>query len=78
MNHHPKITRPTPLLLSIALALFFSGSVQAGLIDNGNTTLDTDTGLEWLDVTLTQGESYNSIVGGFGGYAALGYTHAYP
>lgn len=54
-----------------------SFNAKAALIDNGNTTIDTATGLEWLDLTLTQGVSYNAIViDGFGGYAAQGYVHA--
>lgn len=52
-------------------------NASAALIDNGNTTIDTATGLEWLDLTLTQGQSYNNIViDGFGGYAVQGYVHA--
>lgn len=49
---------------------------QAILVDNGSTTIDTVAGLEWLDVTETQGQSFNSIVGGFGGFAGQGYVHA--
>lgn len=49
---------------------------DADLIDQGDRTLDTETGLEWLDVTLTQGVSYNDIIGGFGGYVADGYRYA--
>jgi PEP-CTERM motif-containing protein len=32
--------------------------------------------LEWLDLTLTAGQSYNSIIAGFGGYVAQGYQLA--
>ena len=46
------------------------------IIDVGGSTLDNSTGLEWLDVNLTTGQSYNTIIGGFGGYAAAGYVHA--
>jgi hypothetical protein len=60
-----------------ACLLVMSFSTSAALIDNGNTTLDTATGLEWLDLTLTQGWSIDQIViQGFGGYAAQGYLHA--
>jgi hypothetical protein len=31
-------------------------------------TLDTNTGLEWLDLTLTNGISYNDVAAGYGGY----------
>jgi len=40
-------------------------------------TLDTDTGLEWLDLTETVGLSYNDIViGGAGGYTGMGFVFA--
>ncbi|PCJ23704.1 MAG: hypothetical protein COA96_11155 [SAR86 cluster bacterium] len=54
-----------------------TSSAHAGLIDNGNSTIDTASGLEWLDLTLTTGQSYNNIhTDGFGGYAASGYVSA--
>lgn len=37
-------------------------SANAVLIDQGNTTLSTDTNLEWLDLTLTEGLSYNAAL----------------
>jgi hypothetical protein len=41
-------------------ALLISGQVNAALIDNGTSMFDTGTGLEWLDLTQTQGISWNS------------------
>ncbi len=32
--------------------------------DGFNLTQDTDTGLEWLDVPLTDNQSFNDIIGG--------------
>jgi hypothetical protein len=64
------------LFITLIFLMFSAGSSHAILINNGATTIDTDAGLEWLDLTLTQGQSYNSIIGGFGGYAAQGYVHA--
>jgi hypothetical protein len=58
------------------LFLFAGFQANATLIDNGSTTVDTATNLEWLDVTATLGESYNSVIGGFGGYIADGYSVA--
>lgn len=31
-------------------------------------TLDTGTGLEWLDLTATQNQSWNTVIGGYGNY----------
>ena len=46
-------------------------------VGDGLITFDTDTNLEWLDVTETVGLSYNDIVlGGAGGYTALGFVFA--
>jgi len=62
--------------LIAAVLLTYSSFSQAMLIDNGSTTIDTSTNLEWLDVTATLGQSYNSVIGGFGGYIAAGYSVA--
>jgi hypothetical protein len=59
-----------------SMPLFSGSSVPATLIDNGTSTTDNATGLEWLDITLTVGQSYDSIIGGVGGFAAQGYVHA--
>lgn len=45
----------------LALSLF-SGNGYAILIDNGSSMIDTDTGLEWLDLTQTLGISVNDAV----------------
>lgn len=39
-------------------------------------TLDTNTGLEWLDLTLTVGQSYSAVAGGSGGWVGLGFGFA--
>jgi YVTN family beta-propeller protein len=46
------------------------------LIDNGDTTIDTASGLEWLDLTFTQGVSAQDVLAGFGGYIYDGWTFA--
>lgn len=43
--------------LLITLAAFTVGTSHAILIPFGNTTVDTDTGLAWLDLTVTEGLS---------------------
>jgi hypothetical protein len=53
------------------------GTGHAELIDSGATTLDTETGLEWLDVTETLGVSaFDIIVNGYGNLVADGWGHA--
>ena len=41
--------------------LFFSAIANATLIDNIDWSTDTDSGLDWLDVTNTVGRNYNEI-----------------
>jgi hypothetical protein len=38
----------------------------------GNTTYDPNTGLEWLDLSLTAGQSYSSVLNGWNGYTSTG------
>ena len=55
------------LLRQIVGALLMSsvGCATAGLIDNTTYTTDTVTGLDWLDLTVTRGLSYDDVVGQF-------------
>jgi hypothetical protein len=39
---------------------------SAAIIDMGDITRDTTTGLDWLDLTITRGRSYNDISSKFG------------
>ena len=64
------------MLVAATIAAASIGSTNALLVDQGMNTLDTDTSLQWLDLTATVGESSNSVAGGFGGYYAAGYRHA--
>jgi beta-glucanase (GH16 family) len=52
------------------------GNSTSTLVDNGSTTLDTATGLEWLDLTLTQGVTAQDVLAGYGGYIADGWAFA--
>lgn len=55
--------------------LIFPNYVSANLVEygllhqeDGLLTLDTQTGLEWLDLTATRNISYSDVIGGYGGY----------
>ena len=57
------MTFPVKFLAVIA-SIFFSFSVQAApvdFVDNGNSTTDGLSGLEWLDVNLTAGRTYFDV-----------------
>lgn len=66
------------LLLAAAILLHPNAATGAlPLVDQGDTTFDPNTGLVWLDLRLTQGQSYNSIRNGYGNYTtSLGYRFA--
>jgi hypothetical protein len=51
----------TSLVFS-SLLLISAGSVNAALVDNGNSLIDTDTNLEWLDLTQTKGWTVNQAL----------------
>lgn len=49
-------------IFSIALATaIFSNTASAVLIDNGTFVTDTDTGLDWLDLTQTVNTDYSVV-----------------
>ena len=50
----------------VLAGLSLSLTANAVIIDLGNITRDTDTGLDWLDVTETRGLSYNQVTAQFG------------
>lgn len=50
-----------PSLWLAGLSMAASVSASAAIIDLGNITRDTDTGLDWLDVTVTRGMAYNQV-----------------
>lgn len=43
---------------------------------DGLVTRDTETGLDWLDLTATLNLSYNDIEADLGGWISLGFRHA--
>ncbi len=60
-------------LVGLTLAL----SSHAAILDLGTITRDTDTGLDWLDVTETRGLSYNQVAAQLGdGGDYEGYRYA--
>jgi len=46
-------------LVTITTALAFTLNVNASLIDNGSYTTDDVSGLDWLDLSSTAGQSYS-------------------
>lgn len=48
-------------VLVASVCLMLLSGAQAAIVDNGMTTLDTTTGLEWLDLTETVDYSFNGV-----------------
>ena len=64
--------------LVISLMLFGAMPSQAStLVDQGNNTYDPNTGLVWLDVTLTTNRSYNNVVANLNNPADVVYGYRY-
>jgi hypothetical protein len=51
------MTRTKSTCLAILSILLSPVAANAGLINAGNSTIDTSTGLEWLDMDITEGNS---------------------
>jgi hypothetical protein len=67
--------------LLVLTGMFFNAEaalVEMDLATSGDAfiTLDTDTNLEWLDLTLTTGHSFDSVIDGYGGFIDLGFRYA--
>jgi len=53
------------------------GAAAATLVDNGTTTLDSNTNLDWLDLNQTLGYSYNQVITNSGvNFIAEGWRYA--
>ena len=64
-------------LIVIASMFLFSSTSNAAIIDNNTFTTDTESGLDWLDVTFTVDRSYNDVssqVGGSGDFEGWRYA----
>ena len=69
------------LILCVFFVTFLTSPANATLISkdfassgDGLLTFDSDTGLEWLDLSETLDQSYNDIIGGYGGFTT---THSF-
>jgi len=50
------------IILSSVLCLAPITTLKADIIDHGMFITDTETGLDWLDVTISLNESYNEVI----------------
>jgi hypothetical protein len=62
---------------ALVTAMLGPTAASAALLDLGNTTQDTSTGLEWLDVTLSTNKSFDEVSSQFNvGGEFFGYRYA--
>jgi hypothetical protein len=59
-----------------ALTIFLAPLANATLISNTSYFTDTNTGLDWLNNQPLAGQSYNSVLNGYGGYTTSGWRFA--
>ena len=79
-------TRLLHVLVTTALFILFTGTVNAALTSDdaplfgaGSVTVDSSTNLAWLDLTLTEGKSFNEVFSQLGvGRMYSGYRFATP
>jgi len=64
------------LVLYALTSLFLAQGATAALIDNGDTTLDTSSGLSWLDLTESIGFIPSQVLAGDGGFLSDGWSIA--
>lgn len=74
---------PSPALLAAFALVLVALPARAALEErdlatpgDALITLDTNTGLRWLETTLTLGQSYDDVAAGAGGWVADGWRHA--
>ena len=63
-------------IVCTAFLLTVGYGAQAALVDNGGFTSDTDTGLDWADLSATAGLSYNDAGTVFDTYEGGGWRYA--
>src|SRR5689334_21915580 len=68
--------RSSFLSVTVVGALLSATPASASLIDHGSSTTDTATGLDYLDLNATHGQTYNAVIGGYGGYIAGDWRYA--
>jgi hypothetical protein len=79
-----KSIRSLLILYALAFSLIVNSNARADIlsVDDpvfgiGSITRDTDTGMDWLDLTITQNRSFNDIASQFGvGGQFEGFRHA--
>ncbi len=54
------------LILGASILLLVSVQANASIIDNGDRTTDSVSGLDWLDVTFSMNRSYDEVSAQFG------------
>ncbi len=64
-----RIRLAMPALVVLMVTLLMASPASAALIDNGTTTIDDGTGLEWLDLTETQDKTAIQVAALFPSYS---------
>jgi len=57
---------PLLTIFTLIFLTLFGSSIRAEIVDNGSYTTDTETELDWLDVSASVNKSYNYVSNQFG------------
>lgn len=60
----------------LTIATILSGAANASIIAHDGFFTDTSSGLDWLNNQPLAGQSYSSVLGGYGGYTTSGWRYA--
>ena len=63
-------------LLVACVVMLGVNSAEATIIEHGSYFTDTSSGLDWLNNAPLAGQSYNSVLNGYGGYTNSGWRYA--
>lgn len=64
-------------LFASLIAFGATQGLATTLVNQGNNTLDTNTGLQWLDTNLTLGRSYNNVLANLNNGADVAYGYRF-
>ncbi len=61
---------------ALAMFAFAGGSAKAAIVEHGTYIADTKSNLDWLNLTILNGYSYEQVVAGALGYTTTGWRYA--
>lgn len=79
MNNNKVLSLAFTAIIALSTTSVFASLIEFDYLPGSGDkkiTFDSSSGLEWLDLTATQGRSVYQVEAGFGGYLADGFRYA--